>query len=97
MSLGRWLVLVQWTLWSSAACKTEGPASSQQRRLHPLEATGFWYFLSCCKSQWRLGLVTVGTVDLVAEQRLKPTVYKELAKEAGQSARVNRLVCSSSI
>lgn len=49
--------------------RPEGPASSQQHRLHPLVATGLWEFLGCCKSQWRLGLVTVDTVDLVWQSR----------------------------
>lgn len=56
--------------------RPEGPVSSQQPSLHPLVATGFWLFLGCCNSEWRLGLVTVGTVDLVAEQKLKPIAYK---------------------
>lgn len=33
----------------------------------PLVAAGFRHFLEWCRSEWRLGLVTVGTVDLVAE------------------------------
>lgn len=48
--------------------RPEGPASSQQPRLHPLVATGFWHFLGYCKSEWRLGLVTVGTSDLMAKE-----------------------------
>ena len=46
----------------------EGPDSSLQHRLHTLVATGFLHFLVYCKSEWRLGLVTVGTSDLMAKE-----------------------------
>lgn len=77
MSLGRWFSIGGSGLYGQMLpVRPEGLASSQQARLYPLVAAGFWHFLGCCKSEWRLGLITVGTVDLLAEQRLKPIAYR---------------------
>lgn len=69
----------QCALWSSAACKTQGPSFQSAAQAAPSGGHWLWHFLGYCKSEWRLGwlgLVTVGTIDLVAEQGLKPIVYR---------------------